>query len=74
MGMSAGTFTLTYETYGIPDRIVVSYEGQTLFDSGCIGTNGSRTQRISYSGSSALVTVQVTPNCSAPRAHRGLSR
>lgn len=63
MGRTAGTFSFIYDTQSIPDRMVVSSGGRTLFDTGCIGTNGSRMQNITYSGSSTTVSVAVTPNC-----------
>jgi hypothetical protein len=57
----AGTFQFDFETYQIPDQIIVSYEGQVLLDTGCVGTNGS--QQLTYSGNSSQVQVQVIPNC-----------
>lgn len=63
LGRTAGTFTFSYDTANIEDRMVVSYQGQPLFDSGCLGTDGTRTQTITYSGASTTITVQVTPNC-----------
>ena len=61
MGQSSGTFRFDYDTYAQQDRITVTYEGATLFDTGCVGASG--TQYISYSGSSNNVTVSVQPNC-----------
>lgn len=61
MGKVSGTFNFSYDTYSIPDRMVVSYEGKTLFDTGCVGASGS--VKLNYSGTSTTVTVQVTPNC-----------
>lgn len=61
MGRNAGTFTLSYNTYTVPDRIVVSYEDSVLFDSQCVGE--SLTKKLSYSGASTQVTVNVMPNC-----------
>jgi murein DD-endopeptidase MepM/ murein hydrolase activator NlpD len=61
MGKTAGTFDFSYNTYSIRDRIVVSYEGKTLFDTGCVGESGS--VNLVYSGASATITVQVIPNC-----------
>lgn len=61
MGKTSGTFSFSYDTYSIADRIVVSYEGQTLFDTGCVGASGS--VNLSYAGTSSIVTVRVTPNC-----------
>ena len=57
----AGTFNFTYETYAQEDEIIVRYQGVTLFDTGCVGANGTRS--LSYSGTSTSITVQVIPNC-----------
>lgn len=64
LGSSSGRFTFRYDN-GVnnPDRMVVTYEGRMLFDTGCAGTVGVRTQPLSYAGHSTTVTVQVTPNC-----------
>lgn len=61
MGKTSGTFVFSYNTYVIPDEMIVSYEGRTLFDSGCVGE--SRDVTLTYSGSSTLVRVEVRPNC-----------
>jgi hypothetical protein len=61
MGKPAGTFVFEYETYMVKDQIIVSYEGTVLFDTGCVGADGSPT--LTYSGTSTRITVQVIPNC-----------
>lgn len=61
MGQNAGTFQFDYETYFIPDQMIVEYEGTTLFDTGCVGGSGAKA--ISYAGSSTRITVKVIPNC-----------
>jgi hypothetical protein len=58
----------SYDTAGIPDRMILTYEGSTVFDSTCIGTNGARNQSIRYAGTSSIVTVQVIPNCASPNS------
>jgi hypothetical protein len=63
LGKTAGTFQFQYDTVSIMDRILIEYEGQTLFDSGCIGTNGDLFENIVYSGNSTNITVRVLPNC-----------
>ncbi len=60
---TSGRFVFDYETFGQKDRIIVSYQGGTLFDTGCVGTNGTRSQTLNYSGSDTGVTVEVQPNC-----------
>jgi len=63
LGKKSGTFVFSYETYSQQDRMFVVYEGRTLFDTTCIGTNGTRNQTIPYSGNSTQVTINITPNC-----------
>jgi hypothetical protein len=63
LGRRSGTFTFAFDTQSVRDRLTVSYEGRVLYDSGCVGTNGTRTVNIAYSGNSTTVSVQVTPNC-----------
>ena len=45
------------------DRLVVSYEGRALLDTGCVATAGPRTEYLTFSGRSTKLTVQVFPNC-----------
>lgn len=61
MGQAAGTFRFDYETFSQRDQILVKYQGATLFDTGCVGANG--TQNLTYSGTATTVTVEVIPNC-----------
>jgi hypothetical protein len=61
MGRTSGTFNFSYDTYTVQDRMLVIYEGKTLFDTGCVGASGS--VNILYIGTSTTVTVQVIPNC-----------
>ena len=61
LGKPAGTFLFNYQTYSQKDQIIVRYQGNTLFDTGCVGTSGS--QSLSYGGTSTQITVQVIPNC-----------
>ncbi len=61
LGRTSGTFTFDYDTVSIKDRIVVSYQGTTLLDTGCVGESMSKP--LTYSGSSTQIMVQVLPNC-----------
>ena len=61
-----GQTTFTYETYGIEDRFAAKSEGNVLFDTTCLGTNGPRTQVLTIPGPSTVVVVEVTPNCLTP--------
>ncbi len=59
----AGVFEFKYNTESQKDRIVLEYEGKTLFDTGCVGTNRLKTENQNYSGNSNQLTVRVEPNC-----------
>lgn len=61
MGRTSGTFTFEWQMFSVQDRMVVSYEGRTLFDTGCVSGGGTRA--LTYSGGSSTVTVQVFPAC-----------
>ncbi len=37
LGKPAGSFVFHYDTYGIKDRIIVRYQNNVLFDTGCVG-------------------------------------
>lgn len=62
LGKESGTFVFEYDTYSVPDRMRVTYEGRVLFDTGCVGRSGR--VPISYSGNTEIIGVHVTPNCS----------
>lgn len=65
MGVTSGTFTFTYDTYSIPDRMIVSHGNKVLFDTGCVGSMGSVPLSFDTNdGASKLITVAVQPNCS----------
>ena len=61
LGKTAGTFDFSYQTYSIEDQILVKYQGNTIFDTGCVGASGTKT--LTYAGSSTQIVVQVLPNC-----------
>lgn len=70
LGRTSGTFRFDYRTYTNKDRMVISYQGATLFDTGCVSTpdepgNSSPplTQFVSYSGRSRQISIDVIPNC-----------
>jgi hypothetical protein len=63
-GQTSGSFLLKYDTGDrSDDRVVVLYEGRTLFDSGCVSTGGPQMRALNFSGNSSAVSVQVMPNC-----------
>ena len=51
---------IIFDAFAIPDRFQVTYEGQTLLDTGFVSGGGA--QRLTYSGSSTQVTVTVIGN------------
>lgn len=61
MGQNAGSFNFAYQTFSIRDQITVSYEGNQLFDTGCVGAANSVS--LTFSGSSSQIRVEVIPNC-----------
>jgi len=62
MGKSYGNTGLSYDFYSVPDRIVIRYEGQTLYDTGC--RSQGQSVSFSFSGSSEDIEVIVTGDCS----------
>ncbi len=60
-GQPSGTVDFSWSMASIMDRMVVSYEGQTLFDTGCV--SGTGLQPVTYSGNSNTLVVDVIPNC-----------
>ena len=63
LGRFSGRFDFSYDTAYQQDRMVVRYEGNILFDTGCVGTGGSRRRTLRFSGDSSVVIVRVHPNC-----------
>ncbi len=61
LGTTKGVFTLDYNTYYIKDRIQVLYQGQVIYDSGCVGEINS--VDLPFDGNAHTVTVKVIPNC-----------
>ena len=58
---AGSTLTYSYEHFTIPDRFVISYEGNTLFDTGFTG--GSTTNTIEVpAGTSNGVQVSIFTN------------
>ena len=61
LGRFSGRFDFWYQHQVRKDRMIVRYEGTSLFDTGCVG--GGDTRTLSFSGSSSIVEVEVIPNC-----------
>ena len=66
LGKTSGTFVFTFRTFTNEDQMVVRYQGNVLFDTGCVPTGADTNfvhKTLSYSGTSSTITVQVFPNC-----------
>lgn len=63
LGNIGGTFQFDYQTFSQEDRMIVRYEGNTLFDTQCVGTGTTKSVLLTYHGTSTKVSVQVIPNC-----------
>lgn len=61
VGKGSGTVQFFYNMYNIKDQMIVSYGGQTLFDTGCV--SGSKTVPLNISGTSEQVIITVKPAC-----------
>ena len=55
MLQTSGTFHVDYEMYDVKDQLIITYEGETIYDTGLVSGNGS--EDVSFSGSSTIVTV-----------------
>jgi hypothetical protein len=55
-----GEIRISYDMYGIPDRLEVKYEGRQLLDTGSV--SGNNTVSIPFQGNSAQVEVTLTGN------------
>ena len=59
LGRTQGTFTFSWDSFAVPDRYEVLYEGTVIFDTGNV--SGSGTQQIVYGpGATTRVTVRTT--------------
>ena len=63
LGKSSGTFRFEYYTDTVPDHMLVTYQGRTLFDSGCVGTGITKTTCLTYAGQETSVIVTVDSMC-----------
>jgi hypothetical protein len=62
MGKNVGSFAFNYETRNAKDQVIVKYEGNVLFDSGCVGE--TRKVILQYGpGRASHVDVVMNPNC-----------
>jgi len=63
MGTTIASYTFTYQTYTLKDRITVWNDGNLVFDSGCVGTGVEVSKIISYNSNSQIIRVDVEPDC-----------
>jgi hypothetical protein len=63
VGTTSANLNLKYNTYTIKDIVRVSYQQETIFDSGCVGTEIELNRPIWFIGDSQEVRVDVEPNC-----------
>ncbi len=61
LGQSSGSFMFDYNTKTVKDQIIITQDGNIIFDSGCVGERKS--VRLRLSGYSTSITVRVNPNC-----------
>ena len=61
LGQYSGSFMFDYDTKQIKDQIIITHDGNIIFDSRCVGERKS--VRLTFSGYSTSITVRVNPNC-----------
>ena len=65
-GVTQGKIILNFQTYRIPDRIEILYEGNNIYDSNFVGTGTEDRVEATFNGDSSLVLVRMTPNRNDP--------
>jgi hypothetical protein len=65
VGATRGNVSFHYDVMNIKDRIVVSYAGRVLHDTGCI--SGKNVVPLWLDGAATSVRVQVHPNCAGQK-------
>lgn len=63
LNSNIGTVAFTYETYQAEDRIHIYQGFAKIFDSGCIGTNGTRSTQLVLNGSGNQLRIIIDPLC-----------
>lgn len=67
MGQTSGSFLFEFRSFTIKDRFIVSKNGVEIFNTGCLGTGGTKTATINFSGTGNIIKVVVQPNCEQDR-------
>jgi hypothetical protein len=60
---TTGTIEFQYDTESQPDRMVVFLDRRPVYDTGCLGTRGLRSQNIALPEGALKLTVRIEPNC-----------
>ena len=63
VGFAQGMTEFSYQTFTVEDRIHLYQGGSKIYDSGCVGTGGWRTQQIRLNGIFSEVRIVVDPLC-----------
>ena len=61
MGQTSGSFLFDYNTKTKKDQIIITHDGNLIFDSGCVDERKSI--RLKFNGYSTSIIVRVNPNC-----------
>ncbi|MEM9215573.1 MAG: hypothetical protein AAGD25_14665 [Cyanobacteria bacterium P01_F01_bin.150] len=62
LGTRQGTLTIDYESFTIPDRLQLIYEGRVIFDTGFVGTQGRKKFTVGFNGTSTALISRLTAN------------
>ena len=54
---------LNFQTFSAKDIIIVEYQGDEIYNSGCVGTNNWKKKKLKTDGFTSKATVKVLPNC-----------
>lgn len=60
---TTGTIDFQYDTETQPDQMFIFIDRRLVFDTGCLGTQGYRSQRIPLPEGATNLTVRILPNC-----------
>ena len=62
LGTRQGKLTIDYESFTIPDRLQLIYEGRVIFDTGFVGTQGRKEFNVDFNGKSTQLISRLTAN------------
>lgn len=61
VGATCGSFSFSYQTYFVKDRVIVGHGGSTLLDTGCVGQSASLQLQLNPAARTSRVSVTVRP-------------